>query len=90
MYFLLAVVALVRSYLRATPFERAASGFNVLVACFVLGLAPMVPTAVSLVAPGVVFPGSDYYDLTWVLIPFAMARATIMHAGNSPASAARG
>ena len=55
-----------------------------------LGLAPMVPTAVYLVAPGVVFPGSDYYDLTWVLVPFAMARATILHARNSQASAARG
>ena len=75
---------------QAAPAERASSGLNVLVICLVLGLAPMVPTAVSLVAPGVVFPGSDYYDLTWVLIPFAMARATILHAGNSPASAARG
>jgi hypothetical protein len=90
MYFLLAVVALVRSYLRATPFERAASGFNVLVACFVLGLAPMIPTAVYLVAPGVVFPGSDYYDLTWVLIPFALARATVLQASREPAGTAGG
>lgn len=88
--FFLAVAAIVESCVRATPAERAASGLNVLVVCMVLGLAPMVPTAVSLVAPGVVFPGSDYYDLTWVLVPFAMARATILHAGNSPASAARG
>ena len=88
-YFLLAVVALVQSYLRATPAERAASGLNALVASLVLGLAPMVPTAVYLVAPGVVFPGSDYYDLTWVLVPFAMARATILHARNSQASVAR-
>ena len=89
-YCLMAVVALVQSCVRATPAERAASGLNVLVVCLVLGLAPMVPTAVYLVAPGVVFPGSDYYDLTWVLVPFAMARATILHARNSQASAARG
>jgi len=87
-YFLLAVVALVRSYLHATPFERGASGLNVLVACIVLGLAPMIPTAVYLVAPGVAFPGSDYYDLTWVLIPFALARATVLQAGREPAETA--
>ena len=90
MYFLLAVVALVRSYLRATPLERAASGFSVLLACFVLGLAPMIPTAVDLVAPGVVFPGSDYYDLTWVLIPFALARATVLQARREPVGSAGG
>ena len=90
LYFVLAVVALVRSYLRATPFERAASGLNVLVVCIVLGLAPMIPMAVYLVAPGVVFPGSDYYDLTWVLIPFALARATVLQASRGPAGAAGG
>lgn len=84
-YFLLAVVSLVGSYVRATPIERAASGLNFLVACIALGLAPMVPTAVNLVAPGAVFPAADYYDLTWVLIPFALARATILQAGRAPA-----
>ena len=89
-YFLLAVVALIRSCFRATPFERAASGLNVLVACLVLGLAPMIPTAVYLVAPGVVFPGSDYYDLTWVLIPFALARATVLQARRELSGTAGG
>ena len=84
--FLLAVAVLVRSVVRATPFERAASGLNVLVGCLVLGLAPMIPTAVYLVAPGVVFPGSDYYDLTWVLIPFALARATVLQARSRRAA----
>jgi hypothetical protein len=87
-YFFLAVVALVQSCTRATPAERAASGLNFLMACIVLGLAPMIPTAVHLVAPGVVFPGSDYYDLTWVLIPFAPARATVLQASREPAGTA--
>jgi hypothetical protein len=89
-YFLLAVISLVQSYVRATLAERAASGLDVLVFCLVLGLAPMVPTASHLVAPDVVFPGSDYYDLTWVLVPFAMARATILHARNSTADSTAG
>lgn len=83
-YFLLAVVSLVRSYVRATPFRRASVGLNALAGCMVLGLAPMIPTAVYLVSPGVVFPGSDCYDVTWVLIPFALARATVLQAGREP------
>ena len=50
----------------------------------------MIPTAVYLVAPGVVFPGSDYYDLTWVLIPFALAQATVRQARREPAGTAGG
>jgi hypothetical protein len=88
-YFLLAVAALVQSCVRATPAERASSGLNVLVVCIVLGLAPMIPTAVYLVAPGVVFPGSEYYDLTWVLVPFALARATILQARNASTAPGR-
>jgi ABC-type Na+ efflux pump permease subunit len=83
--FLLAVAALLHSYAHATPAERTSSGLNVLVFCIVLGLAPMVPMAVYLVAPDVVFPWSDYYDLTWVLIPFALARATVLQASRGPA-----
>jgi hypothetical protein len=88
--FLLAVVVLVRSYVCTTPAARAALGLNALVVCLVLGLAPMIPTAVYLVAPGVVFPGSEYYDLTWVLIPFALARATVLQASREPAGTAVG
>ena len=88
--FLLAVVVLVRSCVRATAAARAASGMNALVVCLVLGLAPLIPTAVYLVAPGVVFPGSEYYDLTWVLIPFALARATVLQASREPAGTSGG
>jgi uncharacterized membrane protein SirB2 len=87
-YFGLTVVALVQGYVRATAAERAASGLNLLVVSVVLGLAPMIPTAVDLVAPGVAFPGGDYYDLTWVLIPFALARATILQARSASAGTA--
>jgi len=58
------------------------------VAATVLGLAPMIPTVADLVAPGVVFPAGDYYDLTWVLIPFALARATILQARSASAGTA--
>jgi hypothetical protein len=87
-YFALATAALVQGYLSATRAERTASGLTVLVVCVVLGLVPLVPTAVDLVVPGVVFPGGDYYDLTWVLIPFALARATVLTAKNTPGTIA--
>jgi hypothetical protein len=87
-YFLLAVVVFIQSYVRATPAERTSSGLNFLVVCIVMGLAPMIPTAVDLVAPGATFPGGDYYDLTWVLIPFALARATVLQARRQLAGTA--
>jgi len=67
-----------------SPQERSAGGLNFLLLCLLLGLAPMIPTAVAIVAPQVVFPGSHHYDLTWVLIPFALARATIRQAATAP------
>ena len=88
-YFCLTVVAVVQGYASTTPARRSAWGLNVLAACILIGLAPMIPTAVGLVAPGVVFPGGDYYDLTWVLIPFALARSTMLQARSSPTLTAR-
>jgi hypothetical protein len=56
----------------------------------VLGLAPIVPTAMALVAPRVVLPGSEHYDIVWVLIPFALARATVRHARSTTIGQANG
>jgi hypothetical protein len=60
-----------------SPFARAVQESGLIVA-----------TAWYLVAPGVVFPAFDYCDLTWVLIPFALARATILQAKRAPVSTA--
>jgi len=46
-----------RGHASATRVERTASGLNVLGVCLLLGLAPMIPTAIGLVAPGADFPG---------------------------------
>jgi len=78
LYFSLAVAALLQGYIGATRTERSASGLNVLAVCLLLGLAPMIPTAISLAAPGIVFPGGDYYDVVWLLIPFALTRAVVL------------
>jgi hypothetical protein len=52
-------------------------GRTVVVQLTLAGLPPM----------GVVFPAGDYYDLTWVLIPFALARATILQARGADVNA---
>lgn len=78
LYFCLAIVAFLLGYAGATRVERTASGLNVLGICLLLGLAPMIPTAIGLVAPAAVFPGGDYYDVVWVLIPFALTRTVVL------------
>jgi hypothetical protein len=41
-------------------------------------LAPIVISAtVGVIAPNVVLPGVEFYALTMVLIPFALAQATL-------------
>jgi Ni/Fe-hydrogenase subunit HybB-like protein len=76
----LSVAALAHGYARTTSSLRSAWGLNVLLASVVVGLAPSISTAVAMIAPQVVLPGSEYYDLVWVPIPFALARAAILHA----------
>jgi len=78
LYFCLAIAAFLLGYAGATRVERTASGLNLLGVCLLLGLAPMIPTAIGLVAPAAVFPGGDYYDVVWVLIPFALTRTVVL------------
>jgi membrane-associated protease RseP (regulator of RpoE activity) len=74
------VAALVHGYVTTGASFRSAWGLNALLVCMVLGLAPIVPTAIALVAPRVALPGAEYYDVVWVLIPFALARAAVRQA----------
>jgi membrane-associated protease RseP (regulator of RpoE activity) len=78
--FALSVAALVHGYVTAEASFRSAWGLNALLVCMVLGLAPLVPTAIALIAPRVVLPGAEYYDVVWVLIPLALGRAAVRQA----------
>jgi len=78
--FALSIAALVHGYATASSSFRSAWGLNALLVCVVPGLAPLVATAIVMVAPQVVLPGAEYYDVVWVLIPFALARAAVRHA----------
>lgn len=77
-YLGLAVAAMVHSYMKANPQERAANGLNFMLLGTVIGLAPLVISAlVGVIAPKFVLPGVEFYVLTMVLIPFALAQATL-------------
>ena len=80
LYFCSTIVVFLIGYVGATRAQRTGRGLTGLAVGLLLGLAPMVPTAIGLVAPAVVLPGSDYYDMVWVLIPFALTRAVVLQA----------
>ena len=85
-YFGLALAALIHSFVRATPDERSRYGLNLMLAGVLIGLLPVTITAlVTMFAPSVILPGSDFFFLTMVLIPITMALAVIK-AGAAPAA----
>ncbi len=77
-YFGLSLVALIHSFVKATPEERATYGLNLLLAGVIIGLAPVTITSlIQIFAPSVVPPGVDFYFLTMVLIPISLALAVM-------------
>jgi membrane-associated protease RseP (regulator of RpoE activity) len=87
-YFSLSVVALIHSFVKATPEERASYGLNLLLAGVIIGLAPVtIASLIQIFAPSVVPPGVDFYFLTMVLIPISLALA-VMRTAAPPAPAA--
>jgi hypothetical protein len=77
-YFGLAAFAMIHSYVKATGRERSAYGLNTMLIGVLVGLLPITIAAlVGVIAPRVVLPGADFYFLTLVLIPIALALATM-------------
>jgi len=85
-YFGLAIVALIHSFVTATPTERSEHGLNLLLAGLLVGLLPLTFGAlIAILAPSVVLPGSDFFFLTMVFIPITLAMAIMGAAGPKPA-----
>jgi hypothetical protein len=83
-YFGLALVALIHSFVKATPDERSRYGLNLMLAGVLIGLLPVtIASLVTMFAPSVILPGSDFFFLTMVLIPITMALA-VMRGGAAP------
>ncbi|MEM7355673.1 MAG: PDZ domain-containing protein [Acidobacteriota bacterium] len=76
---LIAIGVLIRSFVKAHPEERAASGLNVLLFSFLGGVLPLV---VAGFVPSL--PGASNYFLTSLLIPIALAYAVSQAADGRP------
>lgn len=87
-YLGLAVVAMVHSFIKATPEERTAHGLKFMLFGTVLGFMPIIIFVIfRIIAPNFVLPGSDFYFLTMVLIPGSLALAVLKkEARRSPAT----
>jgi hypothetical protein len=72
-YFGCAAAAMIHTYAKATPQERAAYGLNIALAGSLIGLLPVTIAAlIGTVAPKLVLPGGDFYFLTLILIPISL------------------
>ncbi len=75
-YFASAILVLVRQYGRATAQQRQQLGLNVMVGSAVIALLPIIlAVLVNVLAPQVVLPGSDFYFLTFILLPIGLSVA---------------
>jgi hypothetical protein len=85
-YLLSAVVAMLHSYVKATPEERVARGLNFMLFGVAMGITPLLlAVIVGVLAPKVVLPGVEFYQLATVLIPFSVARAVLkQERANTP------
>lgn len=76
-YILLAVVAVIHSYVRAPAAERRANGLNLMLAGMVIGFGPI---AVSLLAHTIFphigdLPGERFWGVTMIAVPIGLALA---------------
>jgi hypothetical protein len=77
-YFVIALIALIHSYVVASSQDRVAQGLNLMLVGTVAALGPLLLlVVVALLAPQVLLPGSQYFFLTLVFIPVTFALAAV-------------
>lgn len=84
-YLALALVALIHSFVKATPDDRSRYGLNLMLAGLLIPVLPLIVIwMVSIIAPNVIVPGFDFLILVAALIPITMALA-VMKGGTAAA-----
>jgi hypothetical protein len=86
-YFGGAAVAIIHSYAKATSHERAQYGLHIELSGILLGVLPVTIALVfRILVPRLALPGSDFYYLTVIFIPIALATAILrqLHAAGLP------
>ena len=69
-YFLIAVITLVKKYLKATPTDRSLKGLNMMLLGTLIGIIPiLIYFTTTTLSPGIELPGDDYVFITFVAIP---------------------
>lgn len=77
-YLLAVALVLLRTYWKAGREDRAALGLNAMVVGTVIGVVPLILLLAMLVlAPTVWLPGSEFYGLSAILIPFSWSAGVL-------------
>lgn len=84
-YVALSMAALIHSYVKAAPHERAEQGLNFLLPGVLIGLLPFaIMGAAGMFVRTDLLPGADFYFLAMVLIPISFALALLKGARAAP------
>ena len=79
------VIAMAHSYRIASSSEKKSYGLNFMLVGTVLAFSPFVITiVVRMIEPMAIFPGGDFYMLTFMLLPLSFSLATVKKEMSSP------
>ena len=83
-YFGLSIVAMIYSYIKATPQERKEHGLTIMLLGIVIGFLPIIIyTIIRILSPNLVIPGAQFVIFTIVFIPISLAIATLKQENGS-------
>ena len=75
-YFLVAIITLLRKYLKASAADRSSNGLNMMLLGTIIGIVPiLVYFTVGYLSPGTELPGNDYAFYTFAAIPICFTMA---------------
>jgi hypothetical protein len=76
-YILLAIIAVIHSYLKAGPGERSTSGLNMMLIGMLIGFGPLVISILyhTIFPRAGDLPGERFWGMTMIAIPIGMALA---------------
>ena len=87
-YFLIAVITLVKKYLKASQPDRTSKGLNMMLLGTLIGIIPiLIYFSITTLSPGTELPGNDYVFITFLAIPIFFTIALNQINNNSAVAA---
>ena len=75
-YFGIALITLIRKYMKASAADRQSKGLNMMLIGAVVGLLPiLIYFTINTISPGMDLPGNDYIFITFIAIPIFFSLA---------------